>query len=728
MYRNLSVFFQRIVQKRTAQKNRTHALLAWLSLLTNFAIVQIAFAQNAASGPHINVELISEHQSLAPGQTQYLAVHMQPEEHWHTYWRNPGDSGEPPTIEWQTSANIAFGEIQWPLPEPIPVAHLVNYGYSDNHLLMVPITISDTTDVGSTIQINANLSWLVCKEDCIPGWATLSVTLPVSKRPLVNSTHATLFSEARRRLPSGEVKQAIFELGDEHIALALDLDSNVDFANLNHSTNEVWYVFPFRSDVASHNAEQQQILTENELTFLLTKSDYFSGKLESLNALVSNGVRGFYVSAKASVENINSSDELSTNNPRLTIAEIGIYAGMALLGGLILNIMPCVLPILSIKALSFQNTDVQNNSNVAHKYAYLLGVFACFNVFALIIIALKFSGTELGWGFHLQSPMVIATLAFLFTFLGLLLLDVMQLGSSLTGVGSNLITGNNAKSHFFTGALAVVVASPCTAPFMAAALGVALTQPPLISLIIFNALALGFALPMTMMFLSLKVQTLLPKPGPWMQTFKHSLAFPMFATTAWLCWVYLGQTNAVAQFILLCALVGFAFFVWLLSIASKGSKSKFSTAIASIGLICCCVIVFTQSPDNAPSSELSAKNTIVEQYDPNRLLELQNDNRVVFVNMTADWCITCKVNEHVALKNEQVTSFIEQHEVTYMVGDWTNKNDTIFKFLKQYKRAGVPLYVVFGGKQHVQILPQVLTPEIVVNSLNKALEERSNES
>ena len=662
-------------------------------LLQSFASVA---QQQTATGPHIRVSLLSESETLVPGSTHYLALHMQPDPQWHTYWRNPGDSGEAPSINWSSSTALTFGDIQWPIPEPIPVAHLVNYGYSDNHLLMVPVEVPDTVTPGESVQITADVSWLVCKEDCIPGWATLSTTMQVTAQSQPGKWTA-LFSHTRERLPSEYTGTASFEVTDSHITLALD-DTNFSSA----------HVFPFRSDIASHSAKQQLVIDEDGgLNVLLKKSDYFASDPDSLRFLVSDGDKGIYVSANRISTVVEPSGTLS-------LFELAIYAGMAFLGGLILNIMPCVLPILSIKALSLQ----RNEQPSGHKWAYLMGVLTCFNVFAIAIIAMQMAGAQLGWGFHLQSPVIIAVLAFLFTFIGLALLDVFHIGSRFAGLGDSLVSGNSARGHFFTGTLAVIVASPCTAPFMAAALGVALTQSPIEALIIFNALALGFALPLTLMFLSTRARSWLPKPGSWMNTFKHALAFPMFATVAWLCWVFANQTNPLSQFLLLCGLIGFSFFCWGYSRLSASPVWKITSAIG----MCACLLTVIPQGSNA---NIASENT-PEQFSLDKLAALRAQNQVVLVNMTADWCITCKVNEQVALSTERVSDVLSDNNVHYLVGDWTNKNEQIFNYLKQYDRAGVPLYVVYAGKHYVKVLPQVLTPDVVVSNINNALKERSN--
>ena len=647
------------------------------------------FAQannNFATGDHIEVTLVTEHQQLARDKVNWVGVLLSPEEHWHTYWQNPGDSGEAPSLEWSSSVELSFGDVLWPIPQQIPVAHLVNYGYEGQVLLMVPVEFIDAKSTSKNVDIKLSLSWLVCKEDCIPGWADLSITMPIANERQT-SHYAEIFASTRQNLPQEGKLQAKFEITEEHLTVAYQQPYQAD-----------WSLLPLRSDVSQHNKKQQVINGDGLTTQVMALSEYFVGDAQQLNFLLTDGEKGYYLSA-----NLNSAQASGGESVLLLML-------MAFVGGLILNIMPCVLPVLSFKALAIGN----ENMNLAQKLGYGLGVLVCFNLFATAIIVLKSSGEAIGWGFHMQEPAVIAFLAFLFVFISLILMDIAPSGARFAGVGQSLVSGSGFSSQFFTGVLAVVVASPCTAPFMAAALGVALVSPAHTTYLIFTALALGFALPLSLLFVSKRFSKLIPKPGPWMNTFKQVLVFPMLATVVWLVWVYLGQTSSFAQYGLLMSLVGFAFLMWLSS-KLTGIYSSFSVLIA--------IALFGMSLLN--NKDISSPQLDNNQlaFSEQKLTKLRNEEQVILVNMTADWCITCKVNEHVAFKTEKVKSAIEAPDVHYLVGDWTNKNDTILSYLKQYQRSGVPLYVVYAGNHYEQVLPQILTPEIVVEAINKAKKE-----
>jgi thiol:disulfide interchange protein DsbD len=339
-------------------------------------------------------------------------------------------------------------------------------------------------------------------------------------------------------------------------------------------------------------------------------------------------------------------------------------------------------------------------------------------------MALQAGGENIGWGFQMQEPLVLIALSFLFTYIALVLFDALAVGSRFAGIGESLVSGEGWSSNFFTGVLAVVVASPCTAPFMAAAVGIAMVSEPLITLLIFNGLAIGFALPMTLLFISDKARKLLPKPGMWMETFKRFLAFPMLATVAWLAWVYAGQVGSQGQFVLLIALISFSLFLWL-----QGKAQQLITRLLLMfGAILSIALPIWANNFSTPNNASASTNSAISvPFSATALAALKADNKVVVVNMTADWCITCKVNEQVAFSTEDVRNRLAAEDVTYMVGDWTNKNQEILNYLNSYDRAGVPLYVVYAGNKHVQVLPQILTSNTVLTAINQATKELSND-
>ncbi|SHH79499.1 protein-disulfide reductase DsbD family protein [Ferrimonas marina] len=675
-------------------KQSFQLILLWF--FTLFSLVSFATtASESATGPHIEVRLLAEDTAFVPGETQYLGILLSPESEWHTYWRNPGDSGEPPVINWTLPDYLSAGEIQWPIPHQIPVAHLVNYGYDGDNLLMVPFTVADNAPVGETADIVADLSWLVCKEDCIPGWTTLTKQIPVDATSSPTEQSAS-FVQTRQQLPQTELLDGRYEVTESHLSLSF----SAPYAS-------EWQLLPFDSAVTNHAASQQYLVEDAQSISVISRSDYFVDQGQTLQFLLTDGEQGYYLTARPVVASAGNA---------LDGASLPLLLLMAFVGGLILNLMPCVLPVLSIKALSLsQSTEA---SSLANKLGYAIGILVSFNVFAMLIIILKQGGEAIGWGFHMQEPIVVGALAYLFVFIALILLDVAPAGSRFAGIGQTLIQGKGFSAQFFTGVLAVVVASPCTAPFMATALGVALVSEPFTTFALFSALAFGLATPLTAIYLVPAWQKWLPKPGEWMNRFRQFLAFPMLATVIWLVWVYLSQTDALSQLLLLCGLLVFALSCWWLSFS--GRKSGAIALVLLVGSI-----AWPLMNQATPSASMKAGPNLA--YSEDALRKLRNSNQVVLVNMTADWCITCKVNEQVAFRSDRFESVISQEDVHYMVGDWTNKNDEILGFLNRYQRSGVPLYVVYAGNREGQVLPQVLTTDLVIDAIKSAQQEKNHE-
>ncbi len=675
-------------------KNLYYLLLVLL-LLTSKPLL----AAETATGPHIRVSLISEEAAVTPGQTHWIGILLEPEHLWHTYWRNPGDSGEPTKVAFKIEKGIEIGNLQWPIPQQISVGHLVNYGYEGATLLMAPLSLESGFSKNQ-LTLEAELSWLVCKEDCIPGSASLSLTLPVSDSPK-KTAYAETFATTRERLPDRETLYVSHVITAQHIKL-----------RYNAPYDASWSLLPLSADIIDHNKPQVSNLIDGQLSQTMVLSDYFEANKEPLLFLLTDGKKGYYL---ISTPIMIGGEKIEQTNHSLLLLAL-----MAFVGGLILNLMPCVLPILSIKALSIQQ-DTRRKVGKLGYFGYLgypLGVLMSFNAFAVLILLLRQSGEMVGWGFHLQEPWVVALLAFLFLFIALQLMDIAPTGERLMGLGQSLTTGNGFASQFFTGVLAVLVASPCTAPFMAVALGVALISNALVSFTLFTSLAIGFALPMTLLFSQPKIHQLLPKPGAWMQTFRQFLVFPMLATVVWLLWVYQSQVGTTGQFMLLANLLIFALLLWL-SARMSGFKSKVTVLLALLSLV---PAMLQQTSSTGPDDQIQQT-----AFTESRLQQLRDDNQVVLVNITADWCITCKVNEQVAFRSDDLNALFEEQKVHYLVGDWTNKTKKILQFLNRYQRSGVPLYVIYAGNKYERVLPQLLTPQIVINAINKAKQELTHE-
>ncbi len=390
----------------------------------------------------------------------------------------------------------------------------------------------------------------------------------------------------------------------------------------------------------------------------------------------------------------------------------------AILGGLILNLMPCVFPVLSLKALSLASSHLSPHKQHLHGWAYTAGVVGSFVLAASVILAARGAGESLGWGFQLQQPGFVAFMAYLFFIMGLSLSGMFYLGTSLMGAGQSLTSGEGLKSSFFTGVLAALVASPCTAPFMATALGFAITQPAPVALSIFAALGLGMALPFILLSYSPYLARHLPQPGPWMETLKQVLAFPLYLTSVWLLWVLSNQTSGAGAMAVLSGAVLIAFGIWLLQQRSdKKGTVIFTRTLAAISLISAAWIGTTVGNFSETQSD------VWEAYSPERLAELRAEGEPVFIDLTADWCITCKFNERVALNTQAVTKFVLLNDIVMLQGDWTNADPDISALLDQFGRSGVPLYLMYPAEPNSppEVLPQVLTQSLVLQAMENAL-------
>ena len=383
---------------------------------------------------------------------------------------------------------------------------------------------------------------------------------------------------------------------------------------------------------------------------------------------------------------------------------------LALIGGAILNLMPCVFPILSLKVLAFAND--KKHAQSLHGISYTIGVVMSFIVVAAILISLRAAGEAIGWGFHLQSPTFVALLAYLFFVMGLGLSGAIEMGTSWMNVGGKLASKSGYTGSFFTGILATVVASPCTAPFMGTALGFAIAQSNLVALSVFAALGLGMALPVLCLSFSNKLLAKIPKPGPWMDQLKQLLAFPLYATTVWLCWVIGNQVgvNGMAIILVGCTLIALAIWLW-----PQGTWWK-----RSIAALVAALALSIPSGSLLDTNDNTASNSI--PYSPDTLAQLRQQGQPVFINITADWCITCLANEKISLGTSAVKQTLSELGYTYLKGDWTNYDPTITKLLEQYGRSGIPFYIVYPGDNSSEgrILPQILTKDIVIDALHEA--------
>jgi|SRR6056297_503903 len=687
-------------------------------LLLVFALLPAAPAGAAASGPvqrdHVVVELISAVEHVQPGTPFRVGVAFEHEPDWHTYWENPGDSGLETKFAWTLPQGLTAGPIEWPWPERHRIEHLVNYGYSGLHLL--PVTITPAAGLtGDRVTLEVEADWLICRIECIPGSAELTLTLPVRDAAPPPSRFAARFDETAARTPEPVDWPATFSTDGGQFGLQVQGVTGLDAHRIQ--------VFPAHPTLVEHAADPFIAHDGGTLQVVQPRSPFFSRAPETLRVvLVDPGAgRGVEVIArKGTLESIGPAlQPAGSNDEPLPLITVLL---LALVGGMLLNLMPCVFPVLSLKAMSLVNGGERHAAR--HGWAYTGGVLVTFALLAGALLTLRAGGEAIGWGFQLQSPGFVALLIYLFFAMALSLSGVFELGTRWMGLGQDMPGHDGLRGSFFTGALATLVASPCTAPAMGTALGVAAVLPAVQAMGVFLALGFGLALPMLVLSLVPALARRLPKPGPWMITFRQVMAFPLYLTVVWLLWVLGNQVGSTGMSWLLAGLVALAFALWLGGRAGGRSTAGTVQAVAHVlvGLaLLGALAAWLNAIDFEPPGRAATAGA--EPWSIERLAELNADpGRGVLVNMTADWCVTCKVNEAVALSTDTVRGAIDEFGFIYLVGDWTRRDPAITRYLEEFGRNGVPLYVVYppGPDPQPIVLPQILTPGSVAAALRDA--------
>ncbi|NNL56204.1 MAG: thiol:disulfide interchange protein [Pseudomonadales bacterium] len=732
--------------------------------------------EDSKTAPHMQATLLSESRQLVPGQPLQLALRLQPDAGWHTYWRNPGDTGLETRIEWQLPTGFKAGEIAWPVPEWIDYAGLTSFGYHGDTWLLQSVAVPNRDrlvhlpvyDGLRYATLKAQAKWLVCAEVCIPGEAGFELVLPIAAPD--TTVAATIrpelrdaFARARAAIPVAvEGAPATYSLGQQ-LELRVSLQDLPTF-------NRQPQLFVASKGLAANRQRPAVRIIDGMLVASAEKDPYAADPPHfAAFLLVASGSQGENpaafellaeyderagTSAAGSRADRKADRKADRNAPSLLNAtgtrdvkvspaatqtpqrDFGLLyiLLLALLGGLILNAMPCVFPVLSLKVISLvEHGNHSARQRHRHGLAYSAGVVGSFLVVAGVLIALRSLGQQIGWGFQLQSPWFVAVLVYVLFILGLSLSGVVELGTSLQNIGQGSLrsgtapdNGDNWHASFFTGVLATIVATPCTAPFMGTAMGFALSQPVYVALLTFAVMGLGLALPFLLVAYVPVLARALPAPGNWMVRLKEVLAFPIYLTVVWLLWVFSKQIGSDAAAVLLVGLVMLALAAWLRRATMYSRHNGLGKVLAGTSAGLAVVLVFTAismgqvaSPaKHADTSRGPANSSNAQDYSPARLQEALVKNKTVFVNMTADWCITCKVNERVALKKEAVQTAFAERNIIYMKGDWTNSDPEITAYLEQFGRNGVPLYVVYKPGQKPAMLPQILTPTMVLEAIN----------
>jgi thiol:disulfide interchange protein/DsbC/DsbD-like thiol-disulfide interchange protein len=761
------------------------SLAVFISLLGVSEAVQaqstpaIEPAKAAVSGPvradFVEVELVSDGLQANSSQPMRLGLRIKHDKDWHTYWKNSGDSGLPTQMAWTAAAGWKIGPIKWPSPERIGVAHLANYGFEGEIVLPVDAQVVDSAVTKSGLQrFEVNAQWLVCKEVCIPGEAKLMIELPATAGAIQPSKFAPLFSAMDKITPKGVALVARLHTTAPSLPnskVTLLVPHGLPTANLLAATKveffpavETWVspAAPQLIVVDGNNLRIELTLTENPVKPTLTQfkdlgvlqidQQYFSvsavpveAPLPTLSetppkqwlAVVAKQV-DMKPTKTAVLDRLGKSDiepkALATQTANAS-SSLGLIAalGFAFIGGLLLNLMPCVLPVLSIKLLSLAEPGAKRKRD---GWLFSIGVVVSFALLGVLLWALRSAGEAVGWGFQLQSPLLVAMLAIVFLLLSLNLFGVFEIGTGVaqlasspagkaTSIALTKTDGSSALSAIGAGVLAVVAATPCSAPFMGSAMGYALGQPVYETLAVFLALGVGMALPFLLATQLPWFEQRIPKPGAWMVAFKQVLAFPLLATVAWLVWVFGQQTSMDAVLRILVAFIALAWIAWLWGRRQYGQQRKpLLASLTSLILAGLTVwLVFSAArlvEDNTPNSaKLNPNSGALEvgqwqAYSPEILEAALTQGQAVFIDFTAAWCVSCQVNKKAVLDTDSMKQFFAQRKVVLLRADWTKRDPVITKALAVYGRNAIPVYASYkAGSRQVKLLPELLTATAV---------------
>jgi thiol:disulfide interchange protein DsbD len=679
-----------------------------------------ASAQVTASSPHAEGTILLERSAATPGDTFLGALRLKMADGWHVYWINPGDSGLPPTATWASSPEVTAGEFRFPTPHAIPLATLMNYGYEDEVILPFEVKIAPEAAIGSQLTLGAKFEYLICADICIPEDVTLSISLPVAATPSADAAASSEIAETLPTIPVALTGQAVVERSGDTFRIGVVDDS---LASAVASAKWIRF-FPYGADIL-HAAPQAVRTGLDGVSVELKANAMFAkpgeqdlggiigietadGKLRGWEARATPGI------VPASVGTVAfAAAAAAAETPALPIDQLLVVLGFAFLGGLVLNLMPCVLPVLTIKAASLVNHAHNPKEARAHGVAYLAGVVVCFAAIGAILVALKAAGdTSAGLGFQLQYSWVVALFALVMFAVGLNMLGVFEMGSSLMNVGGGLADRGGTSGAFFTGLLAAFVGAPCVGPFMAGAVGAAMVQPAPIVMLLFVTMGLGLAAPFLILSFTPALAKVLPKPGKWMITFKQVLAFPMFATALWLLWVLAAQAGTDGVMLALAGAIVLAFGIWLGGKIGAKALGRVAAGLVIVGGFMLAPIAM-----NLPRAEakVAAQDWSVEQ-----VTQLQSEGRVIFVDFTAKWCVTCQVNKG-AMYDPAVQQTFADLEVVFLRADWTNKDSVIAEELKRHGAGGVPLYLVYpAGGGPPKKFDGLLTPAMIQQAVREA--------
>ncbi len=720
----MTIFFLKRHLSRISEFLRISVVLAILLALFS----QAAFARTLQSQASVGKKTVTSHvetylvspATLSPGDPLQMGWYFKLQPDWHIYWQNPGDSGEPPKLEWKLPPGFQVGALQFPIPQKIELPPLANYGYEQEALLIADVKVPKDLRVGQKIQFKATATWLVCKVECIPEQADLEISFIVGKKTQPDPMWQSKFLQTQQQQPKVLPQlTSHFTLTDQVFQLYFKDEKLQELIKKNPKVN----FFPWKPGVIENASSVKIDAQKSELQLSrdptnLEPIDQVAGLLV-FHQKQNTKPQVYWLTAK--------SDSVGAKGVSSSVVSSFVAWPLlfAFLGGILLNLMPCVFPVLSIKVLNFLKKSQHDQKTIQiHAWVYTGGVLISFWLLVGALLLLRQGGEQLGWGFHLQSPVFLVILIDLIFLFSLSLWGVFEIGSSWMGLGSNLSQSSGYMGSFWTGIFATLVATPCMAPLMGSAIGYALTRSTLEIFLIFTLIALGMALPYLLLCYFPYWRKFLPKPGNWMQSFQQAMGFLLAATILWLLWVLSFMIGSDGILQVLSGILVLAGFIWL---ATRFKRSRFFKTLFAligiglslwVGLPIASHINDTKSPTSYPSHNQLNWEAFSEQ----KLAQYLDEGKPVFLDFTAAWCISCQVNERLVLQSAAVRKAFSDYEVALLKADWTLKDEKIAKVLANYGRQGVPLYVYYakGKKNRPVILPEILTKNTVLELFSPA--------
>jgi thiol:disulfide interchange protein len=687
-------------------------------------------AKSVVTTDQVRAELMAHApDGVEPGKPVWVGLQITHKPEWHTYWKNSGDSGLPTVLEWTLPAGVTAGDIAWPTPKKIPIGTLANYGYENTVLLPVPLTITPQFKPGllsGELDIKLKAAWLVCKKECIPEEGEFTLKLPVKSTTAINGAafdaafkaqprplmaNTSIVPDSQVQIDGNAIRLTVQNLPVSLRGKTLDVfPETPEVIETAATPTQGWKGAVWTASVP---LSAQRSNSPSVMPFVLASGgEAYRAELKVLGSWPTVAAAATVSPALDAALKANAAQASSASSLTLAAALLG-----ALIGGLILNLMPCVFPVLAIKVVSFTRHAEDRRAHRRAGVAYTAGVVVSFMALGALMLGLRAAGESIGWGFQLQSPAVVAALAALFTVIGLNLAGVFEFGSLLPSSVASLQAKNPTLDSFLSGVLAVAIASPCTAPFMGASLGFAVGLPAAQALLVFAAIGIGMALPYLLASWVPAVARALPRPGAWMDTFRKLMAFPMFATVAWLVWVLGQQSGIDGAGALLALLVALSLVVWALTLQGSTRVALGTVSVVLLGALAWGAGSYiTQGQASAVTTAAGSR---WQAWEPGRVDQIVDTGQPVFVDFTAAWCVTCQYNKKTTLANGDVLADLAAKNVALLRADWTRRDPAITAALAQLGRNGVPVYVFYKKGSPPVVLSEILGVEEVRSVIAK---------